>query len=225
MKYLIGNWKANKNLSEVEIFFKTFADLYNQKKLDWSDNLEVVLCPPFIYLEQAKRLVKKYNLPFKLGAQDISPYDNGAFTGEVTARQIKEFAEFVLIGHSERRKNFKELDTMLAEKVKQANGFRLQIVYCVPDEKAVIPEGVSIVAYEPVWAIGSGQTDTPENAGRIASTIKKDNNIKSVIYGGSIKPENIAGFWESVFIDGVLPGGSSLYADSFWQMILHATAI
>ena len=225
MKYLIGNWKANKNLSEVEEWFRVIASLYISKKKDWSDNLVVVVCPPFIYLEQAKRLVKKYNLPFKLGTQDISPYDNGAFTGEVTARQIKEFAEFVLIGHSERRKNFKESDDMLAEKVKQANGFRLQIVYCVPDEKAVIPEGVSIVAYEPVWAIGSGQTDTPGNAGRIASTIKKDNHIKSVIYGGSIKPENIAGFWESVFLDGVLPGGSSLNADSFWQMILHATAI
>lgn len=224
-RFIIGNWKANKNLAEVEKWFKDFSNLYNREKLDRSNNLEMVICPPFVYLHKAYQLIMDYHLPLKLGAQNVAPYDNGAWTGEVTARQIKEYAGYVLIGHSERRQNFKEEDSILAQKVIQAKAFNLKIVYCIPDEKTFIPEGVDLVAYEPVWAIGTGKTETPENAGKISEEIKKKRNETKVIYGGSVKADNVLSFLSNSYIDGVLPGGSSLEAGSFWQMILHATAI
>lgn len=225
MKYIIGNWKANKSRVEVDEWFRTFADLFEKNKSVKLDNLEVVVCPPFIYLEQSANLCKKYKLPMKLGVQNVSPFANGPFTGEVTASQVAQFAQYVLIGHSERRSNFNEKDNILAKKVEAAKKANLQPIYCVPDENTSIPTGVSLVAYEPVWAIGGGQTDTPENASRVAASIKAKQQVRIIIYGGSVKPENVASFLETHNLDGVLPGGASLDPTQFWQIIFNAASI
>lgn len=224
MKYLIGNWKANKTSKEVEIWFSTIAKLFQQNKFVKPDDLEIVVCPSFIYLSQAYKLNNEFNLPIKLGAQNISPFEMGSWTGELASLQLAEFVKYVIIGHSERRKNFHEDDQMLKEKVSQAVKANLQIIYCVPDEKTYIPDGVNLVAYEPVWAIGSGTAETPEKASQVGSHIKQNANVKSVIYGGSVKPGNINNYFNVKGIDGVLPGGASLDAISFWEMITHVTS-
>lgn len=225
MKYIIGNWKANKSLSETEEWFETFAAVYNKNKTIRLDNLTIVICPPFIYLGKAATLCGSYNLPIKLGGQDVSPFENGPFTGEVTASQLAKLAAYVIIGHSERRTNFGEDDQMLMKKVTMAKAANLQPIFCVQDENTFIPKNVSLVAYEPVWAIGTGQADTPENANKVIERIKEKNKIETVIYGGSITPENVSSFLKTSSIDGVLPGGSSLDPGKFWQMILNAASI
>ncbi len=223
--YIIGNWKANKNTAETEDWFNKFQTLYNQDKKINLEGVNMVICPPYVLLPLAKKLRDEYRLPFKLGAQDVSPYGNGAYTGEVSASQLTEFVEYEIIGHSERRNNFGEDDKLLTEKVKRAKEANLHIIYCVQDESTFIPEGVDMVAYEPVWAIGTGKTDTPQNANRVAQTIKQKWGGEILIYGGSVTADNINSFISEEYIDGVLPGGASLDPAKFWGMIAHAATI
>lgn len=222
-KFIIGNWKSNKNTQETKSWFKTFNESYLGNKNISLGNVEAVLCAPFILLPLAQKLRDAYRLPLKLGAQDVSPFPNGAYTGEISSYQLTEFVEYVIIGHSERRNNLGEDDKLLTEKVKRAIEAKLKVIYCVQDENTFIPEGVNIVAYEPVWAIGTGKTDTPENANRVSQTIKKRWSKETLIYGGSVTVENVESFLDTEYIDGVLPGGASLDPAKFWQIINAAT--
>lgn len=223
-KYIIGNWKSNKNIVDVRNWFDEFRKLHSQNNKSLKD-IETVVCPPYVFLPLAKKLRDDYKLPLKLGAQDMSPFGNGAYTGEISASQLAEFVEYVLIGHSERRNNFEEDDKLLSEKVKRANEAELNSIYCVQDENTFIPEGVTIVAYEPVWAIGTGKTDTPGNANRVAHAIKQKWSGDVLIYGGSVTPDNVTSFIKKDSIDGVLPGGASLDAVKFWEMNINAATI
>ncbi len=219
--FIAGNWKSNKTVSESEEWIKTMSIAYRA----WSINNEavtVVLCAPFTALYVLKQKIAEAKIPIALGAQDVSPFKEGAYTGEVTARMIKEVADWVLIGHSERRKLFGETDEMLEKKVTQARDAGLNIIYCVPDDLTFVPAGVSVVAYEPVWAIGTGKTDTPENANTVISVIKERTHAATVIYGGSVTAENVASFSRMPAIDGVLPGGASLNAETFANLIASA---
>lgn len=224
-KYIIGNWKSNKNIGETQNWFKNFQFLYTQNQNINLKNMEMVICVPFTLLPLAKKLRDEYKLPLKLGAQNTSSFVNGAYTGEVSASQISEFAQYVLIGHSERRNNFHENDKILEEKTERANEAKLISIYCVQDENTFIPPNANIIAYEPVWAIGTGKTDTPENANRVSQIIKNKWNGGVLIYGGSVTPDNIKSFISTEYIDGVLPGGASLDANKFWGMITNATTI
>lgn len=208
--FIAGNWKSNKILPEAEDWISKFHTV--------SDNCTIVLCVPFTVLP----IFAQKNPSFSLGAQDVSPFPEGAYTGEVSARQIKEFADWVIIGHSERRKYFNETDGMLESKVKEAKATGLKVIYCVPDDKTAIPAGVDVVAYEPVWAIGTGKSDTPENANAVIGAIKAKSQVTTVIYGGSVTAENVASFVGMSAIDGVLPGGASLDPEKFAALILNA---
>jgi triosephosphate isomerase len=159
---------------------------------------------------------------FALGAQDVSAFGDGAYTGEVSARQIKELADWVIIGHSERRKYFSETDELLAKKEEQAKSAGLKIIYCVPNDSTDIPKGVDVVAYEPVWAIGTGKSDTPENANAVIATIKATSQVPVVLYGGSVTAANVASFVGQPSIDGVLAGGASLDPVTFSDLIGNA---
>lgn len=225
MKYIIGNWKANKNITEVEDWFKTFQYLYSQNQNINLQSVEMVVCVPYVYLPLAKKLRDEYRLPLKLGAQDVSAYGNGAYTGEVSAIQLSELVEYVIIGHSERRNYFGEVDKILSEKVKRSQEAKLNTIYCVQDENTNIADGVTIVAYEPVWAIGTGKTDTPENANSVAQKVKEKWHGNILIYGGSVTADNIKSFITTKYIDGVLSGGASLDPNKFWQMTLNAATI
>lgn len=224
MKYIIGNWKSNKTQGEVEDWFKDLNNLLARSGAVEFKNLEIVICPPLIYLPYVRELINKYKLPLKTGAQNLSQFDQGAYTGEVTGSMIAQYAKYVLIGHSERRKYFQEMDAVLFEKAKLAKAVGLIPVYCVPDDKTNIPNEITIVAYEPVWAIGTGQADTPRNAGKVMGKIKKAHSqIANLIYGGSVTPQNVKSFMDVEMIDGVLPGKASLDARLFWQIITNAS--
>lgn len=208
--FIAGNWKCNKTAAEADAWMKSFTPP--------SVHIPLVVCVPFTLLP----LMKAANPPFMLGAQDVSPYPDGAYTGEVSARQIKDFADWVLIGHSERRNYFGETDALLAKKVEQAKAADLKIIYCVPDEAAAIPTGADVVAYEPVWAIGTGKSETPENANTVIMNIKAKSQASTVLYGGSVTAQNVASFVKESAIDGVLPGGASLDPEQFAALILNA---
>lgn len=216
---IIANFKSNKTLEEGK---KWLEELSVSIKLINLTEKTIIVCPSLTLLPVSKQYIDEQNLPIKIGAQDISQFDQGAYTGEVNGRQIKEFGTYVIIGHSERRQNFNETDEVLLKKVSIAINYNLIPIFCVQDENGKIPQGVSIVSYEPVFAIGTGNPDTPENAENIAQKIKKNNNIEKVLYGGSVTPDNVKSFTEKQNIDGVLVGGASLEASEFLKIIENA---
>ncbi|MDP1722858.1 MAG: triose-phosphate isomerase [Candidatus Gottesmanbacteria bacterium] len=216
---IAGNWKSNKTILEAKQWLQEWnIQLSNNPIIQWK-NVTVVLCVPFTLLYPLKKEIDRLKLPIELGAQDVSPYPDGAYTGEVSARQIKEFASWVIIGHSERRNYFGETDEILSQKVTQAKSVGLSILYCVPDDVTVVPVGVDAVAYEPVWAIGTGKSDTPQNAGQVIQSIKAKTHTPRVIYGGSVTSENVATFIAQPAVDGVLPGGASMDPVKFANLI------
>lgn len=217
--FIVANWKSNKTILQAEEWFRT---INNSPVTFNKEEKEVIVCAPFTLLSKVKELTVNCKLSIAVGAQDISPFDDGAYTGEVSAKQIKEFAEFVIIGHSERRKNFLESDEMLFKKVELAKQYGLIPIFCVQDEDTQVPKSVEIVAYEPVFAIGTGNQDTAESAERIAKQIKENTGALFVLYGGSVTSKNVKGFTKMPNIDGVLIGGASLDAQEFYAIIQNA---
>jgi triosephosphate isomerase (TIM) len=224
MKQIIiaGNWKSNKTASESDVWFKQFSPLIIGYKDKLGSTIPLV-CGPFSDLYLMKRLVDEFSLPVELGAQDVSPFNEGAFTGEVTAKMLKELVSWVIIGHSERRKLMHEADEELFNEVQQAKSVGLKVIYCVPDDQTKIPAEVDVVGYEPIWAIGTGKTDSPENANSVITSIKTKSGVKQAVYGGSITADNIALFVNQPAIDGALVGGASLDPQKFYNLIVNAT--
>lgn len=228
--FIVANWKSHETIPQVEEWFETFkslshfAEASRDKQLIFNKNeKKIIICPSFTLLPKAKELIVMNQLPIVVGAQNISPFDEGAYTGEENAKQIKEFADYVIIGHSERRKNFSETDEMLSKKAKEAIDNNLTPIFCVQSDKTYIPDGVSLVAYEPIFAIGTGKPDTPADAENVAKTIKENHpNVAYVLYGGSVNPEDVNGFTKMPSVDGVLVGGASLDAEKFMQIIKNA---
>lgn len=224
MKYILGNWKSNKSAEEVKDWFIKFGKYIAGHKFD-TVKTEAVIFPPFIHLQLCVGLLQKMKLPLKLGAQNVSAFHEGAYTGEVTAKMLRSVTKYVIIGHSERRKYFHEEDQILPEKVKRTLESGIIPVYCIQDEKTYIPQGVKFVAYEPVFAIGSGTPDSPQNADSVGRVVKSKIPDSIFIYGGSVTPVNITGFLVSPNIDGVLPGKASLDPLVFGEMISNASSI
>lgn len=183
---------------------------------------EVIICPSFPLLSVCKSLIANYDLPFALGSQDVSAFPEGAYTGAVNARQVKEFASYVIVGHSERRQNFGEDDAVIERKVAKAIEHQLTPIFCVQNETIPIPAGATIVTYEPIFAIGTGKPDTPENANIIAAMIKKNKSVTHVLYGGSVSPNNVGQFMGMEYLNGVLVGTASLDPATFLQIVTHA---
>lgn len=215
-KIYIANWKSHKTKEEANTFFISLKD--KMEKIDLSGK-EIVIAPPFTLLSQCRYLIEKYNLPVKLAAQNVSPFPPGAYTGEINAKQIKEFAEYVIIGHSERRRYFHETEAELENKIREANEAGLQIVQCVQDENGIVHKGVKIIAYEPPSAIGSGNPDDPEHISYVFKSLSADNSDVLVLYGGSISPDNIKNYLDIERLSGFLIGGASLEVDSFISLL------
>ncbi|HUD19455.1 MAG TPA: triose-phosphate isomerase family protein [Patescibacteria group bacterium] len=221
--FIAGNWKSNKTNAESQVWVKDIASKLSDISADLS-KIPVVVCVPFTSLSVINYALKAGNVPLALGTQNVSKFDEGAYTGEVTAKMVKEVADWVIIGHSERRKYFNETDEDLAIKAQKAKGTGLRVIFCVPDDKTPVPTGVDVVGYEPVWAIGTGKTDSPENAAAVVTSIKAKTKVATVIYGGSVTGDNVDTFVSQSAIDGVLPGGASLDPEKFSHLIHAALA-
>lgn len=245
-KIIAGNWKMNKDIHET-------AALINEMKgrlKDFRNEVEIVVCPPFTSMVIAKTLLK--DSPVKLGAQNMSDRDDGAYTGEISARMLTAVGcDYVILGHSERRQYFKENDGLVNAKVKKALSAGLIPIACVgetleereagmADEviatqtRGVLHElsstdlGKLVLAYEPVWAIGTGKTATPDQANAAHRLIRKTIGQlfswaiaeKIVIqYGGSVNSSNALDLFSQSDIDGGLIGGASLKADTFLGIV------
>jgi len=218
--FIAGNWKSNKTVAEVKHWIEKMKP--HDPVLDRLSDITMVVVAPFTVLYELKKEVAQATLPMYLGAQDVSPFSEGAYTGEISAHMIKELADYVIIGHSERRKYFNEGYPLLQDKVNKAKEAGLKVIFCVPDEKTIVAKGADIVAYEPVWAIGTGKTDTPENANAVCAKIKETSGIGTIIYGGSVVADNVESFVNQGAIDGVLPGGASLDSEKFYNLIMNA---
>ncbi|OGH09734.1 MAG: hypothetical protein A2152_03940 [Candidatus Levybacteria bacterium RBG_16_35_6] len=216
---IVANWKSNKTHKEAKKWLTEFLNFKQQ--ITNLENKEIIVCPSYTLLAFLKLFTSENNLAIKIGSQDLSSFSTGAHTGEVNSEQIKEFADFTIIGHSERRR-MGEGDEALKQKVEKAKESGLEIIYCVSDLNQVIPGGIEIVAYEPIFAIGSGNPDTPENAQKTAEMIKGKTGVKFVLYGGSVTSKNVDEFTKMEGIDGVLVGGASLDPVEFSKLILNS---
>lgn len=246
---IAGNWKMNNDLKESEKLIVELKNLLNNEKL----NCEVIVCPPFTSLSEASKLVG--GSVIKLGAQNMHYEENGAFTGEVSAAMLKAVGcEYVILGHSERRHIFGESDEVINKKIKKALSAGLKPIFCIGElleerengttndvVKRQVLKGLAgisaddmkniIVAYEPVWAIGTGKTASPAQAQEVHEFIRdlieidyslEVANDLVIQYGGSVKPDNAKELLSQKDIDGALVGGACLKADSFMGIIKGA---
>lgn len=223
MKYFIANWKANKNLNEAIQWMDVFLTL-----LVYNDRAKVVICPPSPLILPLKEKIKNSKNIY-LGAQDLSPFEFGAFTGEVTAKTLQGIVDYVIIGHSERRTNFGETDKDITKKINLANKYKITPLFCIQDEKTKIDPRAKFIVYEPPWAISDGFDDsmntkmeqTPEAVINMRKTLAIDKN-KLFLYGGSVNSHNINQYSQHSQIDGVLVGGASLDPQVFYQIIIKS---
>lgn len=213
--WIIANFKANKNLKAT----LEWVDLVGPK-IYRESQVNVVVCPDFVALEEVKKAIQVGNYPLLLGAQDLSPFPPGAYTGEEPAQDLKTLIDLVIIGHSERRKNFGETDAQVREKVDQANKAGIKALVCVQSVDTPVPEGCQLVAFEPVFAIGTGQPDNPGDAERVAEQLRSKYGEKlEVLYGGSVTSANSQEFLRQSNISGLLIGTASLEAKEFLAIL------
>jgi len=242
--FIAANWKMNKTSRETEEFINTFIPLVK----DISD-VDMLIAPTFISIETASRLLKSSNV--LLGAQNVYHEESGAYTGEISPDMLLAAGcSHVIIGHSERREYFSETDEVVNKKIKLARSKGLEVILCIGESLEeresnrtfdilsgqlsgsladLSLEGITI-AYEPIWAIGTGKTATDEQANETHTFIRewltknKENADRVRIqYGGSVKPENIASLMAQPEIDGALVGGASLKPDSFAKIAAGAS--
>jgi triosephosphate isomerase (TIM) len=216
--FIVANWKSNKTQEEA---IGWLSEMSNLKDLDLS-NKEIIVCPSFVHLSPMKSYIEDQALPIKLGAQNISSFDEGAYTGEVNGRQIKELADYVLIGHSERRRCVGETEEMLMGKVKMAKQWGLKVIFCADNQNSLIPDETSIVTYEPPNAISPAPADTPENAEKAAKAFKAKAPFEAILYGGSVALVNVTSFTLMESINGVLVGKASLDPKEFYEIVKNA---
>lgn len=209
--WIIANWKSSKTIANALDWIAKVGPALPRR-----DNLKVVVCPTFSTLSEVKKAVTVSNFPLLLGVQDLSPFDSGAYTGEEAASLLNQLVSLAILGHSERRQNFQEDDEMVSKKVEQALANKIIPLVCIQSVDTPIPAGCKLVAYEPIFAIGSGNPDTPENASLVADKLKaKHGPDLEVLYGGSVTAQNIRGFITQQDISGVLVGNASLDAAEF----------
>jgi triosephosphate isomerase len=240
---IAGNWKMNNTIKEA----LTLIDGIKGNELN--ANVEAVVCVPFTAIKDVKEALNDTNI--KLGSQNIHWEDNGAFTGEISGPMLKELGvEYCIIGHSERRQYFNETDDTVNKKVKAALGHGIKPIVCVGESldqreegkaeevvnsqvingfKGIPSEAIKdiVIAYEPIWAIGTGKTASSDDANAMCSFIRKTigelygdekENIR-IQYGGSVKPNNVNELMGKSDIDGALVGGASLKAEDFVKLV------
>lgn len=208
---VVANHKANETWDELAMWLTQVSEAVN----DFPGT--VLVCPSMAFLSEASQKIKDTGSKLKIGSQNISQFEKGAYTGEVAASQIADQVSYSIIGHSERRQHFGETDEIVAEKVKVALKAQITPIFCVQDKNTLIPSGVEIIAYEPIFAIGTGNPDTPENTMSIGKSLKAKGSY-TVLYGGSVDANNVKSYLQGT-IDGILVGSASLDAEKFISLI------
>ena len=252
---IAGNWKCNLRLDSA---YQLASGL--RERIEDIEGVEKIVCPPFIYLATVEVALSMSSI--KVGAQDTHWEDDVAATGEVGPAQLEELCDYVIIGHSERRHKFGETDEMVSRKVKAALGVGLKPIMCVgetleereagktvdvlvrqtrggleklrePRSESGLPDGF-IIAYEPVWAIGTGTAATAADAEEAIAFVRREvaamfgeekAETARILYGGSVTPDNIAEFMSRGGIDGALVGGASLKVDAFAGIVEEAARV
>lgn len=245
--HIIGNWKMHGSKEQVRQFFAACHEMLISKPV-WLKRVQGVICPPVVYLAQASQALDG-QVEFKLGAQDVSQHESGAYTGQISATMLKEHhCHYVIVGHSERRQLNHETNEEIAAKFFKAKASGLIPVLCVGETEAERREGATekvvlgqlrllleqypdafnggMIAYEPVWAIGTGVTATPEEAQAVHHLLRStlgeyDAQIATripILYGGSVKPNNAEALFKMPDIDGALVGGASLVPTDFFAI-------
>ena len=247
-KIIIGNWKLNlDHLEAIQLLQKINYSL----PVDIEENIEIVLSPSFTSLRSLQTVISSDKLKIKLSSQNVSQYSSGAYTGEISAAQLKKLdIEYSIVGHSERRTLFNEVDSVINDKVNRLIDSEIVPIFCfgesIDERKSgtylnfienQINEGLKglrkdkvkklVVAYEPIWAIGTGEVASLENIVEVLDYVKNiinkkpffnDDNIK-FIYGGSVSPDNAEDILNSKIVDGALVGGASLDPNKFLDII------
>ncbi|MCL4456222.1 MAG: triose-phosphate isomerase [Nitrospirae bacterium] len=239
--FIAANWKMNKTIGETKSFLDEFIPLVKD-----ANDVDIIIAPPFTSLGIASAMLKDTNI--QLSAQDIFYEEKGAFTGEVSPVMLADAGcEHVIIGHSERRQYFHETDEIVNKKIKAAKKHGLDVIFCIGESleeresgktldvlkrevenglKDVPADGI-VVAYEPIWAIGTGKTATIEQAQeahkyireRLSSLYGNKANEIRILYGGSVTPDNVDSLMACEDVDGALVGGASLKPDSFSRIV------
>jgi triosephosphate isomerase len=244
---MAGNWKMNLNHQEAVVLVQKLAWTLADKKHDYG-KVEVVVVPPFTDIRSVQTLVDGDRLSIRYGAQDVSTQDSGAYTGEISAGMLAKLGcSYVVVGHSERREMHAETDEVVNAKAHKALAAGMTPIVCVGEGLEVrqagehVPHTMSqvvgslagftaeqvaglVVAYEPVWAIGTGEVATPQDAQEVCQAIRGQigesygdeaaDGVR-ILYGGSVKAANVAGIMAEADVDGCLVGGASLQADEF----------
>ena len=242
--FVAGNWKMNGSRESVEHLLKSLKSRCNEVTA-----AELVVFPPFVFLDQAASILEASSIAW--GAQNVCSEEKGAFTGEVSASMLLDYGcQYVIVGHSERRALYGETNQVVASKFAATMRAGLQPILCVGETLEERESGVTlkviadqleavlslkgnlpsfetmVIAYEPVWAIGTGQQATPEQAQEVHAAIRAQchemdavlgDQIR-ILYGGSVKPDNAAGIFAMPDVDGALVGGASLDADEFIEI-------
>jgi triosephosphate isomerase len=244
-RLIVANWKMNPTTYRQSSRLAA-ASAAASRRLR---NVDVVICPSFVWLE---RLVRTYGRRLAFGAQDAFWEDRGPYTGEVSPAMLKSIGiRWVILGHSERRRHLGETDEMINRKVRSALAAGLAVILCVGEtleewrrghtaavlrwqlekdltgvSKSEMQKSKLVIAYEPVWAIGTGLPETPQNANRAAAFIRRrvGKEIR-VLYGGSVNAKNIGGYLAMPEISGALVGGASLRAVEFIKMLAIANSV
>lgn len=248
---IVGNWKMNANHLEA---IQMVQKLSYRLEVEDYQRVEVVVAPPFTSLRSIQVVIEQDRIPIHLGAQNTHWTDSGAYTGEISPPMLAKLAvKHVIVGHSERREHFGETDETVNKKAKAVLGAGMSVIVCVGETldqreageaEAVVSSqlrgalrGLAIeggrslaIAYEPVWAIGTGRTALPDDAGVIANSIRTQlrDTLDSetgeqvrILYGGSVNPVNVKDFMAKTDIDGALVGGASLDPDQFAAIVRY----
>jgi triosephosphate isomerase len=244
---MAGNWKMNLNHQEAVVLVQKLAWTLSDKKHDFH-KAEVVVLPPFTDIRSVQTLVDGDRLEIRYGAQDVSHHENGAYTGDICAAMLAKLGcSYVVVGHSERRAHHHETDAVVNAKAGAAIAAGIVPIVCVGEGLEVREDGRHVehtleqvdgslagleaaqvadlvIAYEPVWAIGTGEVATPDDAQEVCSAIRariaeawsaEAADAVRILYGGSVKTNNVAGIMAKPDVDGCLVGGASLHADEF----------
>lgn len=244
VKIVAGNWKMN---TDLETGLELFTDIMDGAGSEVNGSQKIVICPPFTHLASLKPLLKD-RVGVSLGAQNCNEADSGAYTGEVSVKMLKSVgASYVILGHSERRQYFNETNKQLADKLDAVLGQGLIPIFCIGEtleernsgshfqviESQLMEAAFQlsaeqfeklVIAYEPVWAIGTGLTASPEQAQEVHAFIRSKIASRygddlaqgiSILYGGSCNPKNASDLFQQTDIDGGLIGGASLKAQDF----------